>query len=271
MESIKIDSHVHTCVSPDSEAPLEKICERSYKRGLNSIIITNHFEYYTRKNNGKLSMERSFIDDSLKEINDCREKFSGKLEILFGMEMGQVHYWPEDVKSVVESYPFDYIIGSIHKIEDIDLKYGDYSRENMENQNMKYLYLMYDMVREGEYDCVGHLDLVKRYAAKQHQKNNLMDRYEKNIRDILNIVIERGKGIEINTSGLRQLTGEFMPSIEIISLYKKLGGKIITIGSDSHTQDDVGAGFDESVNLLKELGFKKITLYRRRKPYFYDI
>ncbi|MBC2582632.1 histidinol-phosphatase HisJ family protein [Clostridium sp. DJ247] len=271
MKIMKADCHIHTCVSPDSDASLKEICRSACEHGLDSIIVTNHFEYYIGKEDGKRSMSISFIEDSLKEINECKVEFAEKLEVLFGMEMGQVHYWPDHVKSIVKSYPFDYLIGSIHKIEDVDLKYGDYSKENIEKLNRLYLDLLYDMALKGEYDCVGHFDLVKRYAANQNQKNNLMERYEENIGDILKVVIERGKGIEINTSGLRQLAGESMPSIDVIRLYKKLGGHIITIGSDAHIKEDVGAGIDDSVNLLKELGFKQIAVYRGRKPYFYDI
>lgn len=271
MKSIKADCHIHTCVSPDSKTSLKAICESACRHGLDSIVVTNHFEYYTGKENKKINMGISFIDNSLKEINECKVEFGAKLEILFGMEMGQVHYWPEDVKNIIKSYAFDYLIGSIHKIEDVDLKHGDYSKENIEKQNLDYLNLLYDMAANGEYDCIGHFDLVKRYAAGYNVKINLMERYKKEIEDILKVVIERGKGIEINTSGLRQLSGEFMPSIEIIKLYKELGGSVITVGSDAHTKEDVGAGIDESIDLLRKIGFKQIAIYRGRKPYFYDI
>lgn len=271
MKNIKADCHIHTHISPDSKERLKAICENAFKIGLNSIVVTNHFEYFLGNKYGKRRMDISFIENSLKEVTECKVEFEGKLEVLFGMEMGQVHYWPEDVKKLIESYPFDYLIGSIHKIEDIDLKYGDYSKENIEKQNIRYLDLLYSMVKYGEYDCVGHFDLVKRYAANHHQEINLMDQYEDKIREIFQVVIKRGKGIEINISGLRQLSGEFMPSIGIIELYKNLGGHIITIGSDAHTAKEVGCGLNESIKLLKKLGFNKIAVYRGRKPYFYDI
>jgi histidinol-phosphatase (PHP family) len=268
MKNIKLDCHIHTHISPDSKAPLEEICESAIEKNINSIIITNHFEYYTGKKDGKLSTDMSCIDDGLREIDQFRANFKGKLEILFGMEIGQIQYWPKHVKNITESYPFDYLIGSIHKIENIDLKYGDYSYENREKQNIRYLDLLYDLAKNGDYDCIGHFDLVKRYAP---YKLDLMEKYEEKIKDILKIIIKRGKGIEINTSGLRQSCEETMPSPSIVELYKNLGGNIITIGSDAHISKDVGEGFDEAVDLLKRIGFRKIAIYRKRKIYFYDI
>jgi histidinol-phosphatase (PHP family) len=62
-----------------------------------------------------------------------------------------------------------------------------------------------------------------------------------------------------------------MPSINIIELYKNLGGEIITIGSDAHTKQDVGAGIDQAEDLLKTIGFNHAAIYRERKPHFYRI
>lgn len=271
MKKIKADCHIHTKISPDSKEPLIEICKSAYEKGLTSIVVTNHFEYYTGKQNGSKGWGIEYIENSLQEINECKKEFKDNLEILFGVEFGQAHYWPEEVKKLLKTYSFDYIIGSIHKIEDVDLKYGDYAKENIEKQNKLYLDLLYAMASRGEYDCLGHFDLVKRYAANHNEKIDLMKNYERDIENILKIVIERGKGIEVNTSGLRQASKELMPSIGIIELYKKLGGKIITIGSDAHKKEDVGSEIDSITALLKQLGFNELAIFKKRQPYFYGV
>jgi len=271
MKKLKMDCHLHTAVSPDSKTPLKEICESACAKGIDSIIVTNHMEYYTGKKDGKLRMDESFIEDSIKEIDECRAEFEGDLEILFGMELGQAHQWPEDLRRITNEYPFDYLIGSLHKVDDVDLKYWDYTRENLENQNRKYLDALHEMALNSDYDCVGHFDLIKRYAARHNQKVDLMKQHEEKIAEILKVVIQRGKGIEVNTSSLRQDLEETMPSPKIIQLYRNLGGKIITVGSDSHNRKDIGEGFEKSIKMLKEAGFSQIALYRERKPCFYDI
>lgn len=271
MKKMRADCHIHTIVSPDSKTPLKEICKSACEKDINCITITNHFEYYTGKKDGKISMDISFIENSLKEVNEAAEEFKGKLEILFGMELGQAHMWSEAVNKIINKYPFDYLIGSLHKIEDIDLKNWSYTEENIEEQSLRYLKELRVLAEKGEYDCLGHLDLIKRYAARQNKKVNLMKLYKDKIAEILNIVIERGKGIEVNTSGLRQEARETMPSLQIVQLYKELGGEIITIGSDSHNEKDVGEGYEESISLLKKAEFSQIAVYRERKAQFYKI
>ncbi|MBK1809807.1 histidinol-phosphatase HisJ family protein [Clostridium sp. YIM B02505] len=271
MNNLKADCHIHSSVSPDSNTPLREICESACENGIQTIIVTNHLEYYIDEDGKNGSMDISYVENSLEEIEKCRVEFQERLEILFGMEMGQMHYWTKDVKKNIKGYKFDYLLGSIHKLGNLDLKNGDYSEENREKQNEKYLNSLYEMVVSCDFDCVGHFDLVKRYGANHNVEIKLMKQHEEKVRDILKEVIKRGKGIEINTSGMRQLCKESMPSFDILKLYKELGGTIITLGSDAHRSEDVGAGFDEIIIGLKEIGINQLAVYRERRPYFYDI
>ena len=79
-------------------------------------------------------------------------------------------------------------------------------------------------------------------------------------------VISRGKGIEVNTSGIRQGAGEPMPGLRTLKRYKELGGEIVTVGSDSHRPADVAADFEETAKLLIQAGFDHVTAYERRRP-----
>ena len=88
---------------------------------------------------------------------------------------------------------------------------------------------------------------------------------------ILKIVIEDGKGIEINTSSHRYGLKDSTPSRDILNLYKELGGKIITIGSDSHKPEHLGAYIDEAKELLKEIGFDSFCTFEKMKPSFHQL
>ena len=112
---------------------------------------------------------------------------------------------------------------------------------------------------------MAHLDLIKRYAANFDIKVSLID-YKDQIVEILKIIIENGKGIEVNTSGLRQSSKKCLPDLDIVSLYKELGGEIITVGSDAHTAKDVGKGIKEGLDLIEAAGFNYVTVYNERKP-----
>jgi len=92
------------------------------------------------------------------------------------------------------------------------------------------------------------------------------------IREILKKVIKNNKGIEVNTTGYYIGNGQNpLPSIKILKLYKELGGEILTLGSDSHSTDQLAYKFTETIKLLKEIGFNKLTTFKDMKPKFYKI
>ena len=121
------------------------------------------------------------------------------------------------------------------------------------------------MVSTADIDIIAHFDLMKRYAYKEH---GLYDfhQYQEIIEQILKKAIDRNIGIEINTSGLRTGLKQTLPSLEIIQLYKELGGEILTIGSDSHTAESVGANLTDALSLAKDCGFNYIYKFEKRKP-----
>lgn len=70
----------------------------------------------------------------------------------------------------------------------------------------------------------------------------------------------------MNTSGLRQFAKACLPDLDIVSLYRQLGGEIITVGSDAHTAEDVGKGIREGIEMIEQAGFDYITVYVNRQP-----
>jgi histidinol-phosphatase (PHP family) len=82
------------------------------------------------------------------------------------------------------------------------------------------------------------------------------------------VLIEHGKGLECNTGGLRYGLSQPNPSRRILKRYRELGGEIITIGSDAHTPDYLGYGFQECRRFLLRCGFRYYTVFHGRKPEF---
>ena len=166
---------------------------------------------------------------------------------------------------------FDYIIGSAHKNrEDVDASEMDYVPQKLDSIAKGYLHEVLLMVQDNQFDCVGHLDLIKRYASRQGRSLSL-DAYREQLEEIFKVLINNGKGIEVNTSGLRESMQEFMPDFNIVKFYKELGGEIITLGSDAHKAQDVGEGIKEATNMLREAGFRYVTVYEKGMPNFEPI
>ncbi len=257
------DYHVHTTNSTDGRSSLMQVCRTAISKGVKEVAITDHFEP-TQGN-----QEYTFYQPELffRQIEEVRHIFKGMLLIKYGIELGQPHIYPYYCEKLLKEYPFDFVLASAHKMAgDIDFGDIDYVNANKAFYIGKYLENLHELAQWGNFDCLGHFDLVKRYAARAGIKINIMEQYGDKISEILKEVVRQGRGIEVNTSGLRQYAAGFMPDLEILSLYKSLGGKNITIGSDAHSALDVGAGFSEAVELLKKAGFSEATLYEKRKP-----
>ena len=130
---------------------------------------------------------------------------------------------------------------------------------------------MYDSVCNiSNFDVYGHLDYIVRYVPGNHTRGQIgiMLPYDL-IREILKTLIEKGKGIEINTAGSwKSNVGDYNPNTSVLKMYKDLGGEIITVGADSHKAGDVGRLVKEANELLIETGFKYSTVFRNRKPEF---
>lgn len=261
--NILYDYHMHSEISPDAKYSMEDMCQASIEKGLKEIVFTDHYEFYAHGVTRPWFHEE-YLKHYFETVEQCKKEFEGKLSVKSGMEFGQLHLKPEESSAIVEKYPFDFILGSVHKIENVDLAKVTVTKENAEWIGDAYYYHLLELSEAGDFDCIGHLDYFKKHCAKQGLPD-LYEKYQPFIRKVLENVIKRGKGIEINTACMGTVLEETMPGPSTLALYKELGGRIITVGSDSHRPERVGYGFDTVYHQLKELGFHEIAVYTQRK------
>jgi histidinol-phosphatase (PHP family) len=171
------------------------------------------------------------------------------------------------VSPSAKSFDYDFILGSFHCAEGKEL-YGNAYFENrsVEDAYISFYTYMYDCLKlYKDYDVLGHFNIIDRYAEYVAKPSLYMDIVEA----ILKLIIDDGKGIEINTSSFRYGMGErTTPAKEILQLYKDLGGTIITAGSDAHKPDDVKFKLDEAYYMMESAGFKYFTTFSQRIPHF---
>jgi histidinol-phosphatase (PHP family) len=263
-----IDSHTHSDNSPDGNNSVIFMCEKAIEKGIKYLTITDHCEinaYY--KDNYNLSVKHSFFD-----TKKAKAIFKDDIEVLNGIELGQATQDFETAEKVVNALPYDFILASIHNVRDkVDFAFMDYNENDPELYFEVYLEEVMKLIDWGNFDVLAHLTYPLRYIIGEHGLKFNLPGYEEKIFKILKALVEKGKGIEINTSGLRQKYNELMPDLWCLKLYKQAGGEIITIGSDAHTSDDIGANIDEAVIAAKLAGFSQIAVFENRKPVFINI
>src|SRR5690625_5061454 len=91
------------------------------------------------------------------------------------------------------------------------------------------------------------------------------------IKQIYQLAIEDGKGIELNTSGTRYGLAGGMPSKDLLELYYDCGGEILTLGSDAHQPEELAYEFKTSLQLFDSIGFKYICTFAKGEPTFHAI
>ncbi len=263
------DCHTHSTYSPDSIAKIEDACNTAIKNNLSGIILTDHYEI------DLIGSSYIFNPDFAKrkqDIENIEHKFKNKLKILEGVEIGFQPHIKDDLIKIIQKNNFDFVIASIHSVQKEFISNGKYY-ENKTNQEIysNYLQEIYKSVTEfNDFDVVGHIGYVRRYGNLTDRNMNFKD-YPEIINAILKEVIKKNKGIEINSSGYRDILQTPIPNYDIVTEYKKLGGEIITLGSDSHSHETIGHSFEIVKNRLKDLGFKYIAHFEKREPKFTKI
>lgn len=266
--AILADYHLHSDFSGDCCASMESMIQAGIAQGLAQMCFTEHQDFdfpYTCANPPEVFSLNT--DSYLYELIQCREKYAGQIEILFGVELGIQPHITKELSRYAKSYDFDFIIASSHVCGGHDPFYPAFFEGRSEKDAyLEYFNSIYENIRKFEnYDVYGHLDYVVRYgpnkdAAYTYQK------YHDILNSILLLLLEKEKGLELNTGGLRSGLREPNPCIDILKRYRELGGEIITIGSDAHTPETVAENFKKAADILAACGFRYYSVFRNRVP-----
>lgn len=258
------DYHIHTNYSDDSSVNMEDYIIQALKLGYRDICFTDHIDY------GAPFCFYCDVENYKKDILYYQKKYENKINIKFGMEFGAQAHHKDYFQNIFNKHDFDFIILSFHLIDDKDLWDRTFQKGKTQKEfNRLYYEEIYKTIQVySDYSVLGHLDLIRRYD----DFGELPYEFNKEIiEEILLHVINSRKGIELNTSSFRYKLQDLMPSVDILKLYRSLGGKIITIGSDSHQLNHFGYKIPEMREFLKSLGYKYFTIFNKMKPEFYPL
>lgn len=245
------DYHVHTTYSLDSDYPMEEVIRDAIRLGINEICFTDHVDlgiYY----NGKETMID--IDKYIGDIEKYRQMYP-EITIKTGLELGMQSHTIERYQEIYDKYNFDFLIMSVHEIDNLELWTMDYQKGRTQDEyNLGYYNeILYLVNNYKNYSVLGHLDSIVRYDPLGPIDFEVIRPV---VEEILRAVIKDGKGIEINTSCTRYKLKDMTPSRKILELYHELGGTVLTLGSDSHKKEHLGFNIENTKNILREIGFK---------------
>ncbi len=265
------DFHVHSEYSDDSEASLSSIIEKAISLGTSKICITDHHDIdFTVQKPGGMDFQLD-TDAYLDALKSLRDKYQDRIDIRFGVELGLMNTIVDKVNDYTNKYTdFDFIIGSSHLVHGVDPYYPAYYANRTETEALRDYFesILENVSLIDHYNVYGHLDYVVRYCPSK-EKAFIFDDHKDIFEAIFKIIIQKGKGIEINTGSLYKGMSYAHPHMEILKLYKNMGGEIITVGSDAHDPKYLCYGFETYVrDVLTALGFKYFCTFKEQKPEF---
>jgi histidinol-phosphatase (PHP family) len=255
------DYHVHTTQSADCATPILASCEAAIAAGVSEIAFTDHIEHEPA------DMSYGFFDYTtyMRDLEEARFRYGDRLVILAGAEVDFNTGIASKVEDFLGRHGFDFVIGSVHYGENGEIIFPEYFEcRSLEDVFTPYFEQIQAAAETRWFDTIGHIDLPKRYRipATGHYDPVALERP---LTHALRAIIGSEMSFEINTSGLRQGPKASMPGPQIVDLYVRLGGSLITVGSDSHVPETIGSGMAETLEVLQLCGIETVSSFRRRQ------
>ena len=245
----KIDTHIHGRYSSDSIIDYRELCKKAIEKKYKVIVFTEHYDLIDTElmEYGLLPLKRY-----ISELAEIKKEFP-ELKIITGIELGEPHIVGDFAKRLFLDFQIEYIIGSLHVTRsglNVSLKID----KPLSNKDIKEYYEEnLEMVRKGGFDTLGHLGIFKRGLqhfdiAEEKHCHHIID-------EIFREIIKKNIFLEVNYSGFKTKFQNHIPEPEILKRYKKMGGKLISIGSDSHDLEFFDKYYQKTFENMRELGF----------------
>lgn len=277
-----MDCHTHTSVSYDATATAGGLCRRAISLGLEALAITEHVElnrWYSQGYYGAVARNKyekfnncEVMEKAMKQNTSVKDSYGNRLHIISGVELGQPNADFGLADSIIQDNRLDYVIASLHELHGKEDFYSlDYKKESADNLIKRYFEELLLICEWGKFDVLGHMTYPLRYIQGEAGINIDLSVYEEQINACMKALVDSNCGLEVNTSGLRQKYRQTFPTLEYLKLYRELGGEMVTIGSDAHCAEDVGAGMEKAISLVKEAGFSYLCYFLEREPVYVPI
>ncbi len=258
-----VNYHCHSTLSEDARDTMPDMARAAQAAGLDILCFTDHCDLLSLEGQLQDVCDWAAADAAFAEAAAA----APGLELRLGIELGCPTQHPALAARMLDHPGLDFVIGSVHnRRAGPDYYLGNYADEAACRRELDaYLEQLLEVARSPFYDVLGHLDYPVRYMRRDGTDIDLPPTHPL-VGEIFRAVIDSGRGIECNTSGYRNGGRYTMPSRALLAAYRDAGGTRLTIGTDAHGVEQVDLGLRESMTMLRELGFRELTIYRRRQP-----
>ncbi len=256
----KVDYHMHTPLCGHAVGEPYQYVEQALKVGLSEIGFSDHAPLVSHED-ARYTMNAAQLPLYHEMIHAIQKKYP-KFTIKLGVEADYIPGFENETKKILDAYPYDFVIGSIHFIDkwafddpDEKIKWKD---KDIDTVYRDYYKLLRKSAESGLFDIMGHVDLVKKFGHRPHAD------LTEDIQNTAQVFKKANVTVEVNTSGLRKPVKEIYPSLDVLKIYAAAGVPI-TFSSDSHDPSDVGRDYDKARDLALAAGYSEYRVFKKRK------
>ncbi len=274
MATFLTDVHTHSSYSPDGVSALEEMVKKAFEKGLAFFGVSEHINYdmMLAEQDGRVFATERHIDEEgyFHRARHLQEDYAGAMNLLVGAEFG----YTDDgrgtamYQAFIQKYQPDFVVNSIHALDGVDYWSRDPFYTQKDGQKIlrekdevyrEYFALVKRSVQAAyPFDIVGHINYPTRYAPYEDRRATCAD-YAAEIDEILREIIARDKILEVNSSN-KDGVSMTLPDKDVLERFFALGGRKISYGSDAHDTARIADKREEVVKMLKEIGFRYLTI-----------
>ena len=259
------DYHMHSTVSFDGQSEARDMVQAALDRGLKEICFTDHIDHET-------GVEKEIMVFDPDTYSAAYDGLSAPgILIRRGVEYGIKPNNMQEMKADLARRHYDFVIGSVHFVDEMDVYLAPFWQGR--TKESAYLQFMEETLKAVQahdgFDVLGHLTFICKGRGNPTKELIRYNDYRELTDEILKTLAQKGKGMEMNTSGMDRC-GDFLPDAEYFKRFKELGGEIVTVGSDAHNAQRVGQYTNEACQILGDI-FGYVCTFADRKPIFHKV
>ena len=259
------DYHMHSIVSFDGHNTGLELAQAARDRGLKEICFTDHVDFVPQ------AAVQTMVFDVKRYSQEYDSLEVPGLKIRQGMEFGLTDGNQSLLLQRLSQRHYDFVLGSVHFVDGVDVYFKEYWQDKIPAQaQSRFLEQTLAMVSaHQDFDVLAHMTFLMKSPFNPVRAPLSFEAHREIMEEILKVLVRKGKGLEMNTSGVDRSVG-FLPTVDVFRRFKELGGEIVTVGSDAHRTDRVGQYCTQAAEMLSEI-FGCVCTFQDREPIFHKI
>ncbi len=249
-----VDFHIHSTLSCDGHCTIDEVCRKAIEIGLVAVCFVEHMDF------DPADPGYGFFDYEAygRHLEEARRRHGDELSIFKGTEVDYQKRFEGEIRDWLADKRFDLVLGSVHYVDGRMLSEEMIAAGDLDGMYFRYLEEVRLSAESALFEAIGHLDYVKKFTGDPSYLES-SQRLRAPLEKALLAIIASGAALEISTKGLVAKSRDYRPSLEIVRLYKRLGGRKVTLGSDAHDCRVLGTGVARLRRTCEKLGLQVVT------------